>query len=261
MYNVSVMLFLSIIPVILILLFVYHKDKKKEPFLLLLVLFCLGIVSCFAVLKISSLLKTILPFMSMSTKDMNFINVMLYSFIGVALVEELCKWCMVFFVGYHNKEFEEIYDILVYAVFVALGFAFYENISYVFYIGNVKTAFLRAISAVPGHACYAISMGYYLSIAKQCSYKKRKDLERSNIALSILIPTVLHGIYDFCLMLGYKAFVYVFIIFVIYLYFATIKRIREMAASNQTMKKERIYCPKCGHKVNKDFCSNCGTRV
>ena len=261
MQNLSVMLFLSIIPIILILLFVYHKDKKKEPIFLLLVLFCLGIVSCFLVLKASDLLKLVFPFMNMTTKEMDLINVILYSFIGVALVEEICKWIMVFTVGYHNKEFDETYDILIYAVFVALGFAFYENIAYVFYIGNIKTAFLRAISAVPGHACYAISMGYYLSIAKQCSFKKRKDLERNNILLSILIPTVFHGIYDFCLMLGYKVFIYVFIVFVIYLYFITVKKLKELSVTNQEMQKEKKFCPKCGHKVDHKFCNHCGTRV
>ena len=263
MQNISAMLFLCIIPIILILLFVYHKDKKKEPIFLLLVLFCLGIVSCFLVLKVVDLLKLVFPFMNMTIKEMDLINLILYAFFGVALVEELCKWIMVFTVGYHNKEFEETYDILIYAVFVALGFAFFENIGYVFsYMGNVKTAFLRAISAVPGHACYAISMGYYLSIAKQCSLKKRKDLERNNIILSIIIPTVFHGIYDFCAMSGYKGFVYVFIVFVIYLYIVTIKKLKEISATNQEIRKEKQFCPKCGYKVDSNkFCNHCGTRV
>ncbi len=257
--NTSAMLFLSILPIILILVIIYHKDKKREPLPLLLVLFCLGILSCFLVLKVSDLSKLIFPFMNMSTKEMDLLSIVLYSFIGVALIEEACKWVMVYIVGYHNKEFEEVYDMIVYAVFVALGFAFYENIAYVFYLGNVKTAFLRAISAVPGHACYAISMGYYLSMAKQFHFKKRKDLERNNMMLSILIPTVLHGIYDFCLMLGYKEFIYIFIIFVIYLFFTTIKKVKEISATSEKLQKNKDFCPKCGHKMENGICSNCGT--
>ena len=260
MQNTGAMIFLSIIPIILILVFVYQKDKKKEPLPLLLVLFCLGILSCFLVLKVSDLVKPIFPFMDMLTKDMDLFNLVLYSFVGVALIEEICKWLMIFLVGYHNKEFDEVYDMIVYAVFVALGFAFYENIAYVFYLGNVKTAALRAVSAVPGHACYAISMGYYLSMAKQFHFKKRKDLERTNIVLSILIPTVLHGIYDFCLMLGYKIFIYIFVLFVIYLFFITYNKLQEVSSSREKVKKVKIYCPKCGHKMTKEFCDNCGTK-
>mgnify|MGYP002868653111 CR=1 FL=1 len=176
MQNLSILLFLCIVPIILILVVVYSMDKNKEPLRLLLSLFCLGIVSCFIVIKLSNLLRVIFPFMNTSTMNMDFLNLLLYSFVGIALVEEVCKWVMVYAVGYHNTEFEELYDILVYAIFVSLGFAFYENIVYVFTIGNIKTAALRAISAVPGHACDAVFMGYYLSLAKQFHYKKRKDL-------------------------------------------------------------------------------------
>ena len=260
MNNTSILLFLCALPIILILLFIYSKDKKKEPLLLLLILFGSGIVSCFLVLRVSELLQYVFPFMNMPVQEMNFLDTLLYSFIGVAFVEEICKWIMVYFIGYHNKEFEELYDIIVYAVFVSLGFAFYENIVYIFYIGNIKTALLRAISAVPGHACDAIFMGYYLSLAKQFYYRKRKDLEKNNIYLSILIPTVLHGIYDFCLLLGYKIFIVIFIFFVIYLYLVSIKKVKEIAESNKLIPKKEKYCKKCGHRVMNNNCENCGAR-
>ena len=46
MSNMSILLFMAIIPVMLILLFVYYKDRNKEPMILLLELFVLGIISC-----------------------------------------------------------------------------------------------------------------------------------------------------------------------------------------------------------------------
>lgn len=259
MQSTSMLLFLGILPIILILVFVYAKDKNREPLLLLLSLFGLGIVSCFLVLKVSEYLKLIFPFMNMSTKEMDWLTLILYAFIGVALVEEFCKWIMVYFVGYHHKEFDELYDIIVYAVFVSLGFAFYENLVYVFGIGNIKVAFLRAISAVPGHACDAIFMGYYLSMAKRFRMKNRKDLERSNLYLSIFIPTILHGIYDFCLMSGYTMLITIFIVFVIYLYFISFRKIKEISESEKTvMGKQLTYCPKCGHKLRDGVCLKCG---
>ena len=260
MSDTSLLLFFSILPIILILVFVYAKDKNKEPILLLLKLFILGIISCFLVLKLSDVLRLFFPFMNMKVKDMDFINVLLYSFIGVALVEEICKWIMLYIGGYRNKEFDELYDIIVYAVFVSLGFAFFENIVYVFYNGQLRTALLRALSAIPGHACDAVFMGYYLSFAKQAFYQGNKKIEIKYIVLSILIPTILHGIYDFCLMSGYNILVLVFIIFVISLYIISIDKIKNVASINKKINYKNKFCKNCGSKVLNGFCPKCGSR-
>lgn len=226
MNHVVVLLLASILPIILLLYFIYKKDQNKEPFLLLFILFCSGIFSCFLVLKLSNLLSSIFPFMDREANG--FFNTVLYAFMGVAFIEEVCKWIMVYSIGYHHKEFEELFDITVYAVFVSLGFAFFENIAYVLTVGEIRTALLRAVSAVPSHACNAIFMGYYLSLAKNFRLRKRKDLEKSNLFLSILVPTFLHGIYDLCLLLNYRIFLFVFLLFVIYLYIVSIRKIKEM---------------------------------
>ena len=136
-------------------LFVYSKDRDKEPVKLLIKLFFLGIVSCFIVLFIS-LAEEFIPFLAKDTNEMGLIEVIVYSFINVA---------------YKSKHFDQLYDIVVYAVFVSLGFAFLENLFYVLPEGTVKVGIIRALLAVPGHACDAIFMGYYLSIARLYKYK------------------------------------------------------------------------------------------
>lgn len=254
------LLFLAILPVILILLFVYNKDKSKEPLHLLLILFVSGFGSCVLVLLISSLMEKIIPFMDYDLPQMNFLQVLFYAFIGVALVEELCKWIMVRFIAYNHKEFDEVYDIIVYAIFVSLGFAFVENIIYVMSSVKLITAFLRAISAVPSHACDAVFMGYYLSIAKQYAERNDKESETKNIILSIVIPTVLHGIYDFCIMSGYTILSVVFIVFVIFLYIFSIQRLKFMADANRKFRYKNKFCKNCGAPIRGDFCGNCGTK-
>lgn len=260
MNNLSLMLFLAVLPVVLILIFVYNKDKSKEPLGLLIKLFVLGILSCFLVLAISGGMEKIFPFMQGEIDDKSFLDTLLYAFIGVALVEEFCKWVMLYFVGYKSEEFDELYDILVYSIFVSLGFAFFENILYV--VGNqtLSIVLLRAVSAVPGHACDAVFMGYYLNLAKQYYYKDRKDIERKNILLSILIPAILHGIYDFCLMSGYTILILIFIIFVIFLYSISLKKLKELSESNKKIKFKNNFCGVCGGKVEGEFCGVCGTK-
>ena len=238
MDNSSLLAFLSFLPIIIILMVIYTKDKRKEPFSLLILLFLLGIASCFLVMGVSTFLKPILPFMNMSLSEMDFLNILLYAFIGIALIEEICKWVMVYFVGYHSKHFDELYD---------------SN-------GSIRTAIIRAISAIPGHACNAVFMGYYLSLAKYFHSKGRKDIERNNIILSIIIPTVLHGIYDFCIMSRSTIFIIVFVIFIVYLDIISIKKVKDISTSNKNIGKELTFCPTCGLKLINGYCRNCGRK-
>ena len=60
--------------------------------------------------------------------------------------------------------------MIVYASFVALGFACFENILYVSDSGIV-TGLIRAVTAVPGHVCDGILMGSYLALAKLLNIK------------------------------------------------------------------------------------------
>lgn len=283
MSSKGLLLFFAVLPVVLILAFVYKKDKDKEPLMLLLSFFFKGIFSCFLVLTISEILGAFLPFMNKEVNMMTFTEVFLYAFVGVALVEEFCKWLMVYFGGYNHREFDEIYDILVYSIFVSLGFAFFENLLYVFNSGSLSIAILRAVSAIPGHACDAVFMGYYLSMAKQCRILKKFDKEKSFLVKSVFIPAVLHGIYDFCLMSGRILFVLVFLVFVVYLYVVSIKKLNKLSGSNRSLniflrrpqpagmgqmgvqqvapqQNNNNFCTGCGTRLTGPFCTKCGKR-
>ena len=258
--GVEVLLAIAALPVIIILLWIYFKDKEKEPISLLIKLFLSGFVACVLVLLISRFLEAIFPFMNNDIKYKSFLDVFLYAFIGVALVEESCKWLMTYLVGYSNKEFDELYDGMVYAIFVSLGFAFIENILYVIYTASISTALLRAVSAVPSHACDAIFMGYYISIAKQFQLRGRRKTEKRYLIYSIAIPTLLHGIYDFCLMSGYQIFVVTFIAFVIFLYVISIRKLLILSRNNRKIRFKNRFCGHCGKIVTGEFCANCGQR-
>lgn len=229
--------FLAVIPVVVILTYIYVKDKNKEPWGLLALLFIMGIVSCFMVLAVSDIVHLIFPFMTKGTDHMTFFEVMAYAFIGVALVEEFCKFFMTYVWSYRSKNYDEVYDGIVFAVYVALGFAFFENLLYVFTNQSVSIGIARGLLAVPGHACDAVFMGYYLSVAKVYSYQGRKDLERKNLLLSVIVPTILHGIYDFCLFTGNLIFVLLFLVFVVFMYIAAIKKIKFLAAQSKEKSK------------------------
>ena len=273
----AILLFLAIIPVVIICTYIYRKDKNKEPGNLLVKLFGLGIASCFLVLILSSIVFKIFPFMQNEVEQMNFFETMAYAFIGVALIEELCKWYMTYKGAYSHNEYDEVYDGIVYAVYVSLGFAFFENILYVLGNNSISVGISRGLLAVPGHACDAVFMGYYLSLAKMYSYKGNKKQEKKSLILSIIVPTILHGIYDFCLFSQIDILLLIFFIFVITIYILSIKKIKQLSGqskpkaetnqaaiypqyNNQPPQQQR-FCPNCGIQVgDSNFCRNCGTR-
>ena len=258
--NKITLLLLAILPVMLLLIFVYNKDKEKEPLSLLLQLFILGMISCGLVLLLSNVYELFLPFMAKKVKEMDSFEVIIYSFICVALTEEFCKWLMLYIKGYNNREFDEVFDIIVYAVFVSLGFAFIENIVYIFSKLTLRTAILRALSSVPGHACDAIFMGYYLCLAKQCHYKKKYKDENKYIALSILVPAILHGIYDYCLMSNMEMLGFVFLAFIIFLYTNAFQTLTKASQKNKLLVEKNNLCKCCGYKLDGEYCPKCGVR-
>lgn len=253
------LLIISILPVFLIGYYLYKKDKNKEPKSLLIKLFLGGISSCIAVIFISVFLD-LFPVFGDEFNNLNIVEKFISVFIGVALIEEICKWLIVYGIGYNSKELDEFYDIILYSTFVSLGFACFENILYVLE-GGIYVGILRSLLAVPGHVWDAVFMGEYLGFAKICSLNGRKDLERKNILLSILIPLLLHGIYDICLQFENTLSVVVFFIFVVIMYIISIKKIKKVSNVDSKILKKIKYCNNCGTEANGNYCHNCGNKL
>jgi RsiW-degrading membrane proteinase PrsW (M82 family) len=183
------LLIFSILPTVLILLYIYSRKKyEQEPKSMLFKAFTLGILS--AIIIIIGALLTNISIKAGGTVLDAFID----AFFWAAIPEEVVKFIMLYLLIWNNKHFEERFDGVIYSVFVSMGFATLENILYVSQSG-LDVAILRAITAVPAHALFGIAMGYYFSYAKFMLDRKKKY-----IFMSISIPIVLHGIYDFLLL-------------------------------------------------------------
>ncbi len=116
------------------------------------------------------------------------------AFIVSGLLEEFFKWFVLFFTIYQHIEFNEPYDGIVYGAAASLGFATVENMIYLATNG-VSLAFGRALLPVSSHALFGVIMGYYLGKAKFST----SDNSFKWICLSLCIPVVLHGVYDYIL--------------------------------------------------------------
>lgn len=258
MYS-QILLVISILPVVLIGYYIYKKDINKEPSGLLAKLFFAGVLSTILVLLLSGISEIFVPFLGEEPENLNAVQLIIYVFIGIALIEEFCKWIMVYMISYNNKEFDELYDMIIYAVFVSLGFACLENILYVLGSG-IQVGILRGLYAVPGHACDGIFMGYFLGLAKLCEHKKDLKNRNKNLALSLLVPSVLHGIYDYCIINENPILVIAFYVFVALLYKHSIGKINKISKNNRKMTYKDNFCINCGTRVESNFCPKCGKK-
>jgi RsiW-degrading membrane proteinase PrsW (M82 family) len=177
---------LALAPGLAISLFIYLKDKhEREPFWLLMLSFSYGIGSTFITYLIAW------PFESLIVFKENFSDQFVNAFFKVALIEEFSKFIFIRFILYRNKNFNEPFDGIVYAVMVGMGFATLENLLYAYQYG-FATAVIRMFTAVPAHAMFAVLMGYYLGKAK---FTHSRELYYSMIAL--LVAILFHGLYDY----------------------------------------------------------------
>lgn len=226
---------LSALPVLLIGFYIYQKDGEKEPISLLVKLFVGGISSCFLVVFFTNFLSVYMPFIYEDIDYNTVFELFLHAFIGIGFIEEFSKWIMTYVFGYRSRYFDETYDMIIYAVFVSLGFALFENIIYVFDKG-VTIGIIRALISVPAHTCNAVFMGYLLSKARVCFIGDDDIGRQKYIILSVVIPTVFHGLYDYCLFIKNDIFIFLFFVFVIILFICTIDRINKQVKNNRELR-------------------------
>ena len=193
MYN-GVLIAAAVIPAIFLMVKVYRSDKlERESPYLLWHLVRAGVLSSLLALVEERIFLAILDFSVPATSPMY--NVILY-FVIVAFAEESSKYLFMKKETWKNREFNCQYDGVVYAVFVSLGFALWENISYVMMYG-FGTAVVRAITAVPGHACFGVFMGVFYGIAKRADYRGNSTGSSICRILAVVVPAFLHGTYDY----------------------------------------------------------------
>lgn len=182
------LLAIALAPGAVIGLYIYIKDKyEREPIRLVVLSFFLGVASTVVTLMVSIPINYFIPI-----DDKSLSEQAVHAFLLVALIEEFSKFIFVRWVLYPNKNFNEPFDGIVYAVSVSLGFAGFENILYVMNSDNgVATGIMRMFTAVPAHATFAVLMGYFLGRAKH-------EKGKSYLAwYGLFVATLFHGAYDY----------------------------------------------------------------
>lgn len=236
-------LILAILPISFFIGWVYLKDKyEKEPPIKLIEYFLLGI-----------LVSILSIFLELYFSKLNiFSGIVEYLYIAffvTALTEEGLKSMVFIPIVLKDKNFNEKLDGIIYSIFLSLGFATIENIIYLMKERldlSLGLGISRGLISIPSHIMFAITMGYYIS-----KYKFAKEDCKNNkyLIYAIVIPILLHGVFDFILMIGYRWAIIVFVVYIIFLWkfnldkldkYALYSKIRFYKRENKRRKGDKV---------------------
>lgn len=222
----------AIIPAIILLVRVYKADKyEKEPPELLVSLVIWGILATVLAVATEQIGIYILPYIAQ--KGTVLYNALLY-FVVVAVSEEGFKYLILKWRTWNHPAFNYSFDAVVYAVFVSMGFALWENVQYVTTYG-MRTAMLRAVTAVPGHACFGVFMGMWYGFSKK--YFNRGNLILSKICgvLAFLLPAVTHGCYDYIATIESEQYSWIFIAFIAVMFVIAMALVQKLSKKDENI--------------------------
>lgn len=196
----------AVAPGVSLLTYLYLKDRyDAEPIHMVIRMFLLGVLVVLPIVVVQRGLQIWLG-------DNPFV----FSFVESAGIEEFVKWFVLYHMIYNHTEFDEPYDGIVYAASISLGFATLENVMYaVFSPATFGTLMVRALLPVSGHALFGIMMGYYLGKAKFTLHPKKRKLF---LAISLSLPLLLHGMYDWIMITLKSNWMYFIIPFMVVLW-------------------------------------------
>lgn len=165
------------------------KDKRSEPLMWLLAAVGLGMLVVPAVILFGSLFLPEMPADS-------YMGAVYKSFIEAAIPEEGFKFLALYLLATKCRYFDELFDGLVYAVCIGMGFAGIENIMYLVGAGDqwLTVGITRALLSVPAHYAFAVIMGTFFALGWFDSRNRNFYL-----TAALIIPVIVHGLYDtFC---------------------------------------------------------------
>lgn len=192
---------LSVVPALIIVGYVWYTDVSREPILLLLATFLLGVVlSAFPFVTNTATLLLVGGFFEVPV--IGFFLQAAFFFLIVAPMEELVTLGAVFAYVYWHDSFDTVIDGAVYGAAAGLGFATIENFAYIVQVLAGAEGMLELVVGAgvitgirgivgPGHVIWTALAGYYLGLAKF-----NPEYRLALVTKGLLIAIVLHATYN-----------------------------------------------------------------
>ena len=225
-----ILIIAAVVPAVWLLVKVYNEDRLEPESTTLLVRLVLSGIFSTVLAMVGERIGSYI--MAMFFSEQSLIYNLVFYFIVVGVSEEGAKYLLLRYRTWQSPEFNCTFDGVVYAVFVSLGFALWENIGYVLSYG-LGTALVRAITAIPGHACFGVFMGVWYGAAKRSELYGNIALSAVQRKMALIIPILLHGCYDFIATVDNSAYSMVFIVFVAAMFLAAYRAVKKAAGNDE----------------------------
>ena len=188
---------LLLLPIVLPALFWavyhYHKDRHlPEPLGNYILCFALGMLAAGLSKAMYMGLEPIgLRFDALALADSDPLGLLAYALLAIGPIEELAKMLPFLLVVIRLRAFDEPLDGIVYASFIALGYAAVENYHYLDFLTGFE-AFARGFAGPVIHILFASIWAYWITRA----WLAKTSIVRPTLC-GFLLAAGLHGLYDF----------------------------------------------------------------
>ena len=182
-----------LIPVLFWAAYHYYKDRHRpEPLLNLLFCFLLGIAASYlGQLMYTTANAAGIWYDPYELAAANLKHLFLYAVFVIGGIEETAKLLPFLMFAIRFKAFDENLDGIIYASFIALGFAAAENYHYLDYL-EADEAIYRGFAGPLVHILFASVWGYHIGVARLAG--RRLVI---TAFVSVTAAALLHGAYDF----------------------------------------------------------------
>ena len=226
----------AVLPAIFLMRYIYKKDRvEKEPIGLLTGLLLWGVAAALLSIPLEYLGEFLL---GLFFEEESLEYTVLLAFLVVGAAEEGMKFWLLKRRTWRDHNFDHRFDGIVYAAFLSLGFAAFENIKYVTGYG-LSVALPRAFLSVPGHLAFAVYMGAFYGRAKACEVWGDVRGRSRNLWYAYVSSVLLHGFYDACAMVGSVSSTLIFLVFVALMYVFVIRKVRRESAADSSFYPEQ----------------------
>jgi len=187
-----------LIPVIFWAAYHYHKDRHlPEPPMNLALCFAMGLAaSALSKLMYFGLEPLGLRYDAVALATDSPLGLFAFALLAIGPIEEFAKMVPFILIVLRFEAFDEPLDGIIYASFIALGYAAAENVNYLDFLTPLESA-ARGFASPVVHILFASIWAHRITQA----WLKQEPLGLA-IASGFLLAALLHGSYDFLVLLN-----------------------------------------------------------
>lgn len=187
-----------VVPVLFWAVYHYHKDRHlPEPPGNLLLCFVLGLLAAGISKAMYLGLEPLgLRLDAVALADGNdAVALLAYALLAIGPIEEFAKLLPFLLIVIRLKAFDEPLDGIIYASFIALGYAAVENYHYLDFLTGVESI-VRGFAGPVIHILFASIWAHWITRARLARLPIAKPA-----TLGFLLAAGLHGLYDFIVLM------------------------------------------------------------